>query len=58
METTTEKIKKGEKMIEECSFCDSEGWIEYNEVEDRYKYCPFCDNDPDMIALNKLKEKK
>jgi len=45
-------------MIEECSFCDSEGWIEYNEVEDRYKYCPFCDNDPDMIALNKLKEKK
>ena len=45
-------------MKEECSSCDSEGWIEYNEVEDRYKYCPFCDNDPDIIALNKLKEKK
>ena len=46
-------------MKEECSFCDSEGWIEYNEVEDRYKYCPFCDNDPDSEkVLNKIKEKK
>ena len=42
--------------MEDCTFCNNEGWIEYDEIKDKYKYCLFCDNDPDIIALNKLNE--
>lgn len=38
-------------MATECTYCDSEGWLEYDGEKDRYVYCPFCDNNPDIDKL-------